>query len=153
MLCDHAVALCMKQEREPEEFVSPIITIAEYKATYQSFLHPIDLNVLAAADVKPPEFVVQAGRPKIRRERRKRFDLSKQRMRCSICKSFKHNRRTCDHSGPSARVTFLLVLQVVDPKLLLSLNLVTTKMKLIKRMTMTLMTIIATAIMTARATI
>ena len=40
-----------------------------------------------------------------------------------------------------------------DPKLLLSLNRVTTKMKLIKRMTMTLMTIIATAIMTARATI
>ena len=102
MPCDHAVALCMKQEREPEDFVSPIFTIAEYKATYQSFLHPIDLNVLAAADVKPPEFVVQAGRPKIRRERRKRFDLSKQRMRCSICKSFKHNRRTCDHSGPSA---------------------------------------------------
>ena len=52
--------------------------------------------------MKPPEFVVQAGRPKIRRERRKRFDLSKQRMRCSICTSFKHNRRTCDHSGPSA---------------------------------------------------
>ena len=99
MPCDHAVALCIKQEREPEDFVSPIFTIAEYKATYQSFLQPIDLNVLAAADVKPPEFVVQAGRPKIRRERRKRFDLSKQRMRCSI---FKHNRRTCDHSGPSA---------------------------------------------------
>ena len=102
MQCDHAVALCMKQEREPEDFVSPIFTIAEYKATYQSFLQPIDLNVLAAADVKPPEFVVQAGRPKIRPERRKRFDLSKQRMRCSICKSRKHNRRTCDHSGPSA---------------------------------------------------
>ena len=123
--------VCIKQEREPEDFVSPIFTIAEYKTTYQSFLQPIDLNVLAAADVKPPEFVVQAGRPKIRRERRKRFDLS------------------------NPRVTFLLVLQVVDPKLLLSLNLVTTKMKLIKRMTMTmtLMTIIATAIMTARATI
>ena len=82
MPCDHAVALCMKQEREPEDFISPIFTIAEYKATYQSFLHPIDLNVLAAAAVKPTEFLVQAGRPKIRRERRKRFDLSKQRMIC-----------------------------------------------------------------------
>ena len=30
---DHAVALCMKQERESEDFVSPIFTIAEYKAT------------------------------------------------------------------------------------------------------------------------
>ena len=35
MPCDHAVALCMKQEREPEDFVSPIFTVAEYKATYQ----------------------------------------------------------------------------------------------------------------------
>ena len=77
MPCDLAVALCLKQEREPEDFVSPVFTIAEYKATYRSFLQPIDLNVLPAADVKPPESLVQAGRPKIRRKRRKQFNLSK----------------------------------------------------------------------------
>ncbi|KAF9598415.1 hypothetical protein IFM89_027848 [Coptis chinensis] len=99
--CVHAVAV-LRSRREPwSRYCSHYFSAEAFKATYASYLYPLD-NIedwpeitLDKELVLPPEVSTQPGRP---RKQRIRADdeMPKSKKKCAKCQEEGHNSRSCD---------------------------------------------------------
>lgn len=105
--CAHGVAAIWKKKLEPADFVSNYFNINVYKATYNALVYPlgdksswiVDENILNVG-VSPPNVKCPAGRP--RKQRIPSAGEEVQKGKCSKCKMFGHNRRTCKNKVSSS---------------------------------------------------
>lgn len=100
--CKHAIAVCKEHNLEPEDYVSIIYSVEEYRSTYQGALPPVMMDVPLSDTCLAP-FLGQKKKGRNKKKRIRREELVrkaiKKVVRCSLCKSPHHNKRTCDGSG------------------------------------------------------
>ena len=100
--CKHAIAVCKQHNLAPEDYVNVIYRMEEYRSTYQGVLPPIIMD-LALSDVCLAPFLCRKKKGRSKKKRIRKEELvrkaPKKVMRCSLCKSPHHNKRTCDGSG------------------------------------------------------
>ena len=101
--CKHAIAVCKENNLEPENYVSIIYQLDEYRNTYANALPPIRIDDIPLNDTCLAPFLTRKKKGRNKKKRIRREELlhktPKKTMHCSICRSTNHNKRTCDGSG------------------------------------------------------
>ena len=91
--CTHAIAASRYEAEDPYKLFAEEYTVPIYRKMYMHFLRPFNIENLSAANVLPPVFKKQHGRPTTKRIRK--GDWKRKETKCSKCKGPRHNIRKC----------------------------------------------------------
>ena len=82
-------ALCIDERR-----------VGALRRVYEVGIIPVDIETIQPIPLEPPVVHRQAGRPKVKRTRRKNEDHPKRISFCSLCRQSGHNAKTCPEKQP-----------------------------------------------------
>jgi hypothetical protein len=114
--CAHAITALVMSSKPAEEYIADCYSVEEYKKIYDHCLMPMEGMDQWPTDHRkpqPPAYVKMPGRP--RKERRRELGEAKKttkvsrigtKIRCSKCKSTRHNSRTCGPKSNAKRRIF-----------------------------------------------
>jgi hypothetical protein len=92
--CAHAIIAIRFEAEDPYQFFRACLHMKAYRATYEHFVMPINIeNLESTTGIQPPQFKKLRGRPKTKRIRKGAW--KRKQFHCKNCQELGHNSRTC----------------------------------------------------------